>query len=52
MIIKKVYNQALLHENIYINLCDVDFRAFYCAGSGYQFSTDINIAKNYFSSFK
>lgn len=52
IIIKKAYNQALLHENIYINLCDVDFRAFYCAGSGYQFSTDINIAKNYFSSFK
>lgn len=52
IIIKKAYNQALLHENIYINLCDVDFSAFYCAGSGYQFSTDINIAKNYFSSFK
>lgn len=52
IIIKKAYNQALLRENIYINLCDVDFSAFYCAGSGYQFSTDINIAKNYFSSFK
>lgn len=49
--IKKSYNRALLHENFNINLCGVNFSAFYCHGCGYQFSTDTVIAGKYFNSF-